>query len=159
MWAEVLNLLFYVYMKTPPSETRRWKSEFFRLLKYEQSFSVYQCVKLLNHNKMSYETMDQLGHLFEEKTNSFSYYILKCILSVHLDQFLHFCSTQFGDDEDQYTLQFRKSIANLKKYTSMIIRNRKSPKMKATTKMMENIEITHVRIQNSLRMSLFEIAC
>jgi hypothetical protein len=159
MWAEVLNVLFYVHVKTPPSEIRRWKSEFFRLLQYEQAFAVFQCVKLLKHNKISYDTLDQQGYLFKEKTNSFSYYILKCILSVHLDQFFYFCSTQFGDDEDQYTLQFRKSITNLKKYTSMIIRNRKSLKMKATTKMMENAGITHAGLQKSLRMSLFEIAC
>lgn len=150
MWAEVINLLFYVFMNM--SDNRRWKGEFFRLLKYEQAFSVLQCVKLLEHNRMSYETID---HRFKEMTPSFSYYILKCILSVHLDQFLHFCSTQFGEDE--YSLQFRKTIPNLKKYTSMIINNHQSTKMKATTKMMENIKLTQSGVKNTLRMSLFEI--
>jgi hypothetical protein len=155
MWAEVLNLMFYVFVNRP-SDTHRWKLEFFRLLKYEQAFSVLQCVKLLKHNKMSYETMDEMGHLFKEETNSFSYYILKCILSVHLDQFLNFCSTQFGEDE--YSLQFRKTLPNLKKYTSMIIRHHKSLKMQATTKLMEKVHISHAGLSKTLRMSLFEIA-
>ena len=156
MWAEVLNLLFYVFINKPSDSNHRWKLEFFRLLKYEQAFSVLQCVKLLKHNKMSYETMDEIGHLFKEETNSFSYYILKCILSVHLDQFLHFCSTQFGDDE--YSLQFRKTLPNLKKYTSMIIRHRKSLKMQTTTKLMERVNTSHAGLNTTLRMSLFEIA-
>lgn len=158
MWAEVLNLLFYVFIHSSSSDnSRSWKTIFFRLLKYEQAFSILQCVKLLKHNSgMTYDTMDDQGHLFQEKTNSFSYYILKCILSVHLDQFLQFCSTQFQKDE--YSLQFRKTIPNLKKYTSVIIRNHKSPKMKTLTKMMEHSDITHAGLKNTLRMSLFEIA-
>jgi len=155
MWAEVLNLLFYIILN--PSKNHRWKHDFFRLLKYEQAFSVFQCVKLLKHNKMSYEALDKLGPLFQEKTNSFSYYILKCILSVHLDQFLEFCSVQFGGEN--FSLQFRKTMSNLKKYTSMIIRNHKSTKMQATTKMLETANIQNTGLKNTLRMSLFEIAC
>jgi len=154
MWAEVLNLLFYVYINRP-SENYRWKVEFFRLLKYEQAFTILQCVKILQHNGMSYDTMDDSGHLYKENTNTFSYYILKCILSVHLDQFLDFCSNQY--DENEYSLQFRKNVHNLNKYTSMIIRNRKSNRMKATTKVMEHANLTDLGVKKTLRMSLFEI--
>lgn len=156
MWAEVLNVLFYVYINRP-SQNGLWKSNFFRLFQYEQAFSILQCAKLLAHNKMTYSTLDKMGHLFQEKTNSFSYYILKCILSVHLDKFLHFCSTQFG--KDKYSLQFFKNTPNLQKYTSMIINNHKSTKMNASIRMIEHAEITHIGLKNTLRMSLFEITC
>lgn len=157
MWAEVLNLLFYVFINRP-SETRTWKSNFFRLFKYEQAFSIFQCVKLLKHNQMTYDTMDQRGHLYKEKTPSFAYFILKCILSVHIHEFFDFCSTQHG--KGRYSLQFLKTIPNLEKYTSMIINNRKSTRMNSTTAMVQNAGFAqHIGLKNTLRMSLFEIAC
>lgn len=155
MWAEVLNLLFYVFINnSPDTNSPHWKVDFLRFLKYEQAFSLLQCVKIMNHNKMSYSTMDTQ---FKENSNCFSYYVLKCILSVHLDDFLHFCSTQF--DEGVYSLQFCKTQSNLKKYTSLIIRNHKSSKMKETTMWMENADISHIGLKKTLRMSLFEIIC
>jgi hypothetical protein len=152
MWAEVLNLMFYVHINKAPSIS--WKVEFFRLLKYEQAFSLLQCVKLLKHNGISYQTFPENGHKYSEETNGFSYYILKCILSVHLDEFLHFCSSQFAQDE--YSLQFRRTSHNLKKYTNLILRNHKSGKMIQGTKFMETCAASE-KLGETLRMSLFEI--
>lgn len=157
MWAEVLNLLFYVHLNKAPNVS--WKAEFFRSLVFEQSFAILQCVKLLKHNSIDdYESFPKNGSKYSEETNGFSYYILKCILSVHLDLFLDFCSKQFAGDE--YSLQFRRTAPNLRKYTDIMLDNHMSPKMIQGTKfMVHSISTLQMSktMRETLRMSLFEI--
>ncbi len=157
MWAEVLNLLFYVHLNKAPNVS--WKADFFRLLVCEQSFAVLQCVKLLKHNSIdNYESFPNHGARYKEETNGFSYYILKCILSVHLDLFLDFCSKQFAGNE--YSLQFRRTSKNLQKYTDIMLKQYMSPKMVQSTNFMINTISTFKlseKLSDTLRMSLFEI--
>ncbi len=161
MWAEVLNLLFYVHLKTQSLSNKRnlWKTEFLRLMAFEQSFAILQCVKLLDHNRIDdYISLPTKGDQYKEETNGFSYYILKCILSVHLDSFLDFCSTQFAGDE--YSLQFRRTSKNLHKYTDVMLENHMSSKMTQGTQFMVNIidkKSLSGKLADTLRMSLFEI--
>jgi hypothetical protein len=156
MWAEVLNLLFYVYYNKP--EKKRWKSMFFEFFEFEQIFALWQCVKILRHNNISYINLKEQAPIYREKTQGFSYFVLKSILSVHLDQFLQFCATQFQDT--RVTLEFRRTKHNLNQYTNLFLHNYKSDEMMYGTSILE--PILQKKNKNSpfvktLRMSLFEI--
>lgn len=100
MWAEMLNVMFYVYTNHYPTYGKKlplvsWKDKWMSWMVYEKMFSLWQCVKVLRHNNIHYEHLLEHAYLFQEKTPTFSYYILKCILMTHLDDFLLFCANQY----------------------------------------------------------------
>ena len=131
---------------------------FFEFFEFEQIFALWQCVKILRHNNISYINLKEQAPIYREKTQGFSYFVLKSILSVHLDQFLQFCATQFQDT--RVTLEFRRTKHNLNQYTNLFLHNYKSDEMMYGTSILE--PILQKKNKNSpfvktLRMSLFEI--
>lgn len=160
MWGEIMNCMFMVYQfeslsgKTLP--ITRCITALKEMLQYERIFSLFQCVKVLRHNKMTYNQIQNSysAAKYKEKTQGFSYYILKSIFMVHVSQFLDFCATQSGS----YSLQFRLNMKSLNRYTQIIENNYDSQQMKDGIQLMEK-EISDAQgiMKKTLRMSLFEI--
>ena len=153
MWAEILNIVFIVYLSGVPSE--RMMNTFKQMLLYEGMFSLWQCVKVLNHNNLVYSQLynEPFASSYKEKTQGFSYYILKSIYMVHVSHFLHFCATNASPN----LLSFPLNSDAIKKYTDIIEKNHNSKKMREGIQIFEN-EIIHATgfWKNTLRMSLFE---
>jgi hypothetical protein len=126
------------------------------MLIYEGMFSTWQCVKILNHNNLSYAQLHDAKEAsrYKEKTQGFSYYVLKSIYMVHVSQFIDFCATQSPVFQFHFTLN-SKTIDD---YTKIIEDNHDSMKYLKGIKIMEN-EIEHASgvWKNTLRMSLFEL--
>jgi len=159
MWAETLNLMFYSFIKDP----LRKDSLFSKLLIYERTFALWQCSKLLNHSGIKYDELfiKEKAKKYSEKTQGFSYFVLKSILSVHFDQFLEFCANQFSGN--RVTLAFKRDYKNLQKYTKLFLYNAKSKNMLVGTAYMNSmLKIIKSKKKKgtfikTLRMSLFEI--
>lgn len=161
MWAEILNNIFFIYLSDPPPPTfSRFQMEqmmklFKEMMYFEGMFSIWQCVKILNHNHLVYSQLynETLASKYKEKTQGFSYYVLKSIYMLHLSQFIHFCATNSAKNSLRFMLN-RKTISN---YTGIIEDKHDSKKMKDALSIMEK-EISHARgiWKNTLRMSLFE---
>ena len=135
VWAETINTLFVSYeitrsrgtLKNKPRKTRKTPFSKIRrkmesLLGTERMFSVFQCVKVLNHYGLTYDDIYKTNThsakavlRYREKTNVFSYYVLKTILFYHLNSFLEWCV-----ENNENVLNFRKTQATLAKYVKLI---------------------------------------
>lgn len=99
-WAEIINIMFLVFNSSNKNvmiENLVKKTE--KTIYLEQMFSIFQMTKVLRFYGLSYtdlyektETARALRiHRYAEKTNAFSYYILKTICMYNIDGFLEFC--------------------------------------------------------------------
>ena len=160
MWAEVLNIIFIVYLSDIPSlslknPTLKMMNTFKQMLLYEGMFSLWQCVKVLNHNNLVYSQLynESLASTYREKTQGFSYYILKSIYMVHVSQFLHHCATQASTSPFKFGL----SSDSIQSYTGIIEKNHNSYNMREGIQIFEKeIVLAKGFWKNTLRMSLFE---
>lgn len=160
MWAEILNNMVIVFLNDLPKgrlPLTRWTQQFKDMLCYEGMFSLWQCVKVLDHNNLTYSKIMNNPHYasqYKEKTQGFSYYVLKSILMVHVSQFLDFCANQ----QPQISLKFRLNKNTLTKYTDIILQYYDSDKMLHSVKIIEQkFKKTKKKLlRETLRMSLFE---
>jgi hypothetical protein len=89
--AEIIHTIFVSISTNTPFET---------LIAKEQSFSLFQMVKILQHFGLTVSDLvsdnPKLNVQFKENTNVFSYYFLKCILMYDLNPFISFLENQGG---------------------------------------------------------------
>ena len=91
-WANIMHTFIHGFLQ---SKTHIWENvfrSFVKSLKFEQAFSIFQCCKVLSHNKMSYRNVcaRSMG-AYNENSHVFSYYILKSALLFHADTFINWC--------------------------------------------------------------------
>ena len=149
IWAEMLNCLIVSYVSTKDKqnyESMLFKSE--QLLNIETKFSMYQCVKVLKYNDMTYgDLFTKSGSKYSENTNVLSYYVIKSILMFHKNTFIKWCVTN-----NPNVLDFRKTIDNVNKYCFLI------SKLYKTIPFLENMKaVSSISGYNStLRMTAIE---
>lgn len=122
MWAEIINVLFLCgpatircksakYTPLSKRKTQKGVSRavgfncVVRLLKYERIYSVFQANKLLRHYGLEYADMFEPTHSYREKTQAFSYYVVKSILMWNIDAFLQWC---LANNSTPYSLEINK---------------------------------------------------
>ena len=93
-------------------------------LHFERIFSLFQCVKVLDHMGLKYENIvsnnginKSLKILFyKENTNVFAYYVVKCIFLYYKDDFILWCKKN-----NIYNIfNFLKSEENLNSFFNLI---------------------------------------
>jgi hypothetical protein len=103
MWAEIFYFMFGLF-NTP----RFSGAKFIRKLQKEQLFSMHQSNKILNRSGFEYKDIQQVlpKKKYTEKTQAFSYYVLKSLMLWNIDSFLEWCIKYNGADSP---IQFDKS--------------------------------------------------
>jgi hypothetical protein len=168
MWAEIINVLFLCGPSTircksakytPLSKKRSQKVVsrdvgfhcVVRLLKYERVYSVFQAGKLLRHYGLKYTDLFESTHAYREKTQAFSYYVLKSILMWNIDAFLQWC---LANNPTPYSLEFAKS--KVVDYAELIrSKSRDASYMDAVSKEI-GVEKCSRGLGKTMRMCLFE---
>jgi hypothetical protein len=169
MWAEIINLLFLCgpstircksVKYTPPLSKRRSQKGVsrdvgfhcvVRLLKYERVYSVFQAGKLLRHYGLKYPDLFESTHSYREKTQAFSYYVLKSMLMWNIDAFLQWC---LANNPTPYSLEFAKS--KVAEYAGLIeSKSRDASYMDAVSKEI-GVEKCGRGLDKTMRMCLFE---
>ena len=123
-WATIINcLLSSYYMLDDPCDRESFLlySEF--CLEFEKSFSIYQTIKILDfmgltYNEIISNTEDNKSLksvLYREKTNVFTYYVLKLVLLCNYDLFLKWCQ-----QNNSILLKFRKTPQTLKSFYNFL---------------------------------------
>jgi hypothetical protein len=114
IWAEIINVIFISVNSYSCSENtiniHRLSKIIENHLYNEQIFSLFQCSKVLHHLGLKYrdlyettERATQLRHQrYRENTHVFSYYILKCIIMFHYNDFIEWC-VKYNDSSIQFT--------------------------------------------------------
>ena len=121
MWAEILNVVFYVYYTHSAENDAVILKEFEKKIQFERCFSLFQCAKVLHFYGMDYQdlyekskdSIQKRAYKYKENTNVLSYYILKSILMFYLNDFMDWCY-----QNSQGSLQFNKNVVD--KYCDFI---------------------------------------
>ena len=160
MWAELVNIVISDVVAHPRRRgfETAWPA-IMHDINAERRFTMFQVAKLLTHNNMKYADLMKPGNSYREKTEAFSYFVLKSIMMFHCDDFLAWCF-QNNDLGHAVSLQFDQ--ANAKKYVvDLIVSQYKSPKyVEALNKTQEHFVKNRARlpalIRNTMRMSIIE---
>jgi len=158
-WANVIHTLFLAYFSC---KTKSWTNVyryFTQSLKHEQIFSVFQCCKVLDHNKLSYRDVCK-GEMQSYRENSyvFAYYIMKSALLYHIDEFVGWCISSHGPTN---VFSFTKKDAHIQRFCKLLIDFACREKYVETVLKMEkwyedNIDKKkYSQIQKTMRMTVY----
>ena len=146
MWAEIINACFCSFLSLQNKENKDgFMKAFEEFIYLEKIYSFVQMVKVLYFMGLKYKNLYLQNKesillrttMYKERTNVFSYYVVKCILMNQYQSFLSWCN------ENNYSLlHFKKTNNNLLEYCKLIERNYK------TTKMLENVKKTEYFLNN-----------
>lgn len=108
LWAEVFYLMFCLFMDTRGKCSHFSSSKYFAALQKERRFSIYQSNKILKRAGYNYKTIfiQPLVNKpkYREKTQAFSYYVIKSLMMWNLDRFVKWCDEYCGRGEsDKYS--------------------------------------------------------
>jgi hypothetical protein len=145
IWAEIINVIFISVNSYPCIENRidihRLSKIIENHLYNEQVFSLFQCTKVLHHLGLKYrelyETTDQAKQIrherYRENTHVFSYYILKCILMFHYNDFIEWCIKN-----NNSSIQFTKTQENINRLVEFVKEKYNSVQYLRTIEIFEN---------------------
>ena len=120
-WAEVINVLFVCVNQYNCNESmihiHKLAKNIENKMQNERLFSIFQMCKVLKHYKINYIDLYKPSTVskYEEKSNVFSYYILKCIILFHYNEFIEWCMTH-----NNGSFQFEKSQMNIMEFIAFI---------------------------------------
>lgn len=149
-WATIINCCFCSYTLLDTKEDLESYLLFVQFcIQFEKMFSLFQCVKLLNHMGLRYTNLienDEISNsfkkiLYKEETNVFSYYVLKCVLLYQSDAFLKWCF-----ENNPTILNFDKNPVTLKKFGLFIKKHYNDKNM---IKSLKDMEIVYLRMRGS----------
>lgn len=149
-WAEVINILII----SPNSTSFQHIS---RCLFYEMCWSLLQCSKVLDHLKLKYSNLfDSPPNQYTDvETCSFSYYILKSICLVNLNEFILLCNSQ-----NKQTINFKQHLECVNNYTKFLCKFSKAKSFQESisrlqTKLHNNPKQFDLILSQTMRMSLY----
>jgi hypothetical protein len=132
-WAEIMNALFCSFISLKNKhDIHSFLSNAEYYINFERTYSFFQLVKTLHFMGLQYKDLYSNSehskilrdHLYKEKTNVLSYYVIKCILMNNYPTFLLWCKRQ-----NLSILQFKKTILNQKEFCKYIEKNYKTKEM------------------------------
>jgi hypothetical protein len=158
-WADVIHTLFLAYFSC---KTKTWTNvfrHFTESLNHEQLFSIFQCCKVLDHNKMSYRNVCK-GEMqsYRENSHVFAYYIMKSALLYHIDEFIGWCISSNGLKN---VVSFTKNDRHIQRFCNLLIDLSCREKYVETVLKMEkwyqdNIDKKkYSQIQKTMRMTVY----
>jgi hypothetical protein len=127
MWAELMNTMFIAFFSAKSKhDIRNIFMKMNTLIRNEQIFSVFQCIKVLGHHGLNYRDIlqdagNKVDPKYHEKTNAFCYYVLKSVLMVHINEYIEWIIKY------NKSIQFKHTDPNILAYSQLIITHSKSP--------------------------------
>jgi hypothetical protein len=127
IWGELINVLFIAYLSVSTFTVATIIPKIETMIYEETMFSLFQASKILTYMGISYEQMygrtvdaQKARQLrYKETTPILSYYIIKSIFILHINEFLEWCNTNNGGS----LLDFGKSEdlqQNLNSYVAFV---------------------------------------
>ena len=154
MWAEIFNLMFSLFTTKTGKCNTFSTSRYIHALKREQEFSVYQSNKILKLANYQYKDMfvvSQTVPPYVEKTQAFSYYVIKSIILWNVDMFIKWCVHHSENSEIQFN---PTNIADYCELVEDLIENDRN--YKKIIERMNRTKKTFGLPENTLRMTSVE---
>jgi hypothetical protein len=132
-WAETVHILFLLFFKGYNKSTALAK--FGTVLQQETVYSVFQCVKMLNHYQLTYDQLSSRTAItkYREKSPVFAYYLVKTIFLLSWNDFIDWCS-----HHNKNILQFNKTPNTQNSFVDLILSLRRSERFLSNISFMEN---------------------
>lgn len=149
-WATIIHCCFCSYSLLDSKEDLETYLLFVQFcIQFEKIFSLFQCVKMLNHMGLRYTNLiddDEISRsfkkvLYKEETNVFPYYVLKCVLLYHSDKFLKWCM-----ENNPNIVNFDKNPITLKKLGKFIKKHYNDNNM---IKNIKDMEVLYLKMRGS----------
>jgi hypothetical protein len=172
LWAEIINVIFICASEYKSTDT------YFRFNRFniktlckmidetlhtERIFSIFQCVKILKHFHLQYNDLYSMEpeavrnrYNYHERTNVFSYYILKSIAMYFYNDFIEWCCIHNAE-----SIHFKKTLRNTVRLVEFIKQKYNSPEFIKAITFMETWFSHHKRgndlfLMTTMRMSVIE---
>jgi hypothetical protein len=167
--AEIMNSIFFVYYSVINNKNVENMDFIYEKIeeniKNEILFSLFQCVKVLDHYGLSYKNIyentienRELCKKYSEKSPIFAYYVLKPILLFHINDFVDWINKN-----NKGSLSFTKTVENINNYCMFFENFHKTPEY---IDVIQIVEKEFRKIKNNtdlrteletLRMTVFEM--
>jgi len=123
MWAEIMHAMFVCFRREPNHMIFDLECMIFE---YEAPFSVFQCVKVLDHQDLLYEDLFHVSHAksYKENTQVLAYYVMKSVFMNYANEFIEWCADH---NEAPYFLFFKKTQENVKSFVGLLRTYAKTP--------------------------------
>ena len=161
-WANILNVLFCNFIVNGEKNIQHDVNTALMYIDLERTFSLFQMVKILNYMGMSYRSLIlkdiEYNSSYIEKTNIFSYYIIKTILLMNFQEFLQWCEDhnttliKFNSKQSHQLelCKFIKSMYNSPRFINQLI------EMEMLVKKLRSVK--NKNLMFTMKMCLLEIA-
>jgi hypothetical protein len=122
-WATIMNCTFTAYYMSKHKGVKEFYLYAEYCIAFEQFFSLFQCVKVLDFMGLHYKNLHNKNklsdrarkYLYKEETNIFAYYIIKAILLYNAIPFMKWCKSN-----NDNILAFHRSKGNLMSFYKFI---------------------------------------
>jgi hypothetical protein len=150
-WALLLHTLLEAFVNS--KQTLKCWTQFQRMLRIEQTFSQFQCVKVLDHYGLTF-TKDVLHFdgpkVFDERqSNAFAYYVIKSVMISHCDAFLEWHLAANGP-----TLQFAANATNIRSFCKWLYPASRDPLAQQRLQAIETVYAESPRMPYHMRRTL-----
>ncbi len=162
MWAEIINIVIL----TTTEHMRMFPANIIKIVEHclqlERAFSLFQTVKILKYFGIKYADLlnpnGSAREKYKERTEVFSYFVLKSILMYDTNMFVEWCVTH-----NRNGLQFNNPETNIIKYgrTMILAQHDRSDFLRAIENIEETMFSSKKRVKKvnylytTLRMSVF----
>lgn len=156
-WATFFNCLISSFFATQNKDNITLILEkTVRMLDLECKFAILQCTRVLNHYGLTYRDLlssskqvRMIGSKFVEHSHALSYYIIKCILVCHFDDFFTWCRLH-----NKNVLNFNKTYETVDQYIAFIEYLCKHPTFLDKTDYIQK-HASNVLRDDTLRMTIY----
>ena len=152
-WAEIINVIFCCHSIKLKDKNTDLASIFDVLINVEREHSIMKMIKVLDHVQIKYKmfidkNVDMI--VYHEDTNTFSYYVIKCILLFTYNKFIQWC-----DKSNVIPMMFKNTLENIDFFCDLIEKHYKS---KTLLESLEKVEKNMKNHNKNLRMSYSELS-
>ena len=155
-WAEIIHVLFICIREYSCKESvidiDKLSIAIERKMYNERIFSLFQLAKVLQHNKTTYLSLFS-KNTYNEASNVFSYYVLKCIFIFFYNEFIEWTS-----HNNHGSITFKKTQANILSLVGFIRARCRNPQFLQTINIVETSihTLKKGKATETMRMSINE---
>lgn len=142
-WATIINMLYCIDSVNLDSD--KLNDAMNIVINVERQHSLSQINKILLFNGLTYRQLIEsrtINDIYKEKTNVFSYYVIKGILMYHINDFLTFCNIQ-----NIFPIVFKKTPNNLILFVNLV------KKLSKSKKLLSELELSPISNNDNLNMT------
>jgi hypothetical protein len=151
-WATIIHSLLIAFHETNnKTNGKRMMQLFVSTMRKEIKFSLFQCAKVLRHNKTTYPRLMTPNHDYKENSSIFAYFFLKTMLLYNINAFIEWCG-----EHNKTLICFEPTNENTTSFCQLFQRIYRNPRFMTSLDELKHLpKHTSVFVKTTMRMTLF----